>query len=131
MSSRYTDQRERRGEPVRRGRRVWRLQRIVPTAAKTGSESSSQPRTEARPSLRGVDFFALLVLVALDRISGLTLRTDGFSCQRPPEDMCPKGYSRSARAAEEGVALGQEVAIGLEMIGARHESSRSGVTPMR
>jgi len=27
---------------------------------------------------------------------------------------------RSARAAEEGVALGQEVAIGLEVVGARH-----------
>ena len=34
--------------------------------------------------------------------------------------MRPKGYSRSARAAEEGVALGQEVAIGLEVVGARH-----------
>ncbi len=32
----------------------------------------------------------------------------------------PKGYSCSARAAEEGVALGQEVAIGLEVVGARH-----------
>jgi len=32
----------------------------------------------------------------------------------------PKGYSRSARAAEEGVALGQEVAIGLEVVGVRH-----------
>src|SRR6267378_8618625 len=34
--------------------------------------------------------------------------------------LCPEGYSRSARAAEEGVALGQEVAIGLEVLGARH-----------
>src|SRR5438876_11706455 len=34
--------------------------------------------------------------------------------------LCPEGYSRSARAAEEGVALGQEVAIGLEVVGARH-----------
>jgi hypothetical protein len=33
---------------------------------------------------------------------------------------CPKGYGRSARSAEEGVALGEEVAIGLEVIGARH-----------
>jgi hypothetical protein len=33
---------------------------------------------------------------------------------------CPKGYRRSAGAAEEGVALGQRVAIGLEVIGARH-----------
>jgi len=39
---------------------------------------------------------------------------------------CSKGYvpegiqRRSARAAEEGVALGQEVAIGLEVVGARH-----------
>jgi len=32
----------------------------------------------------------------------------------------PKGYRRSARAAEEGVALGQEVAIGLEVVGARY-----------
>src|SRR5207249_11961577 len=34
--------------------------------------------------------------------------------------MCPGGYSRAARAAEQGVALGQEVAIGLEVVGARH-----------
>ena len=34
--------------------------------------------------------------------------------------MRPKGYSRSARAAEERVALGQKVAIGLEVVGARH-----------
>ena len=32
---------------------------------------------------------------------------------------CPEGYS-SARAPEDGVALGQEVAIGLEVVGARH-----------
>src|SRR6266852_7034217 len=32
---------------------------------------------------------------------------------------CPEGYS-SARAAEESVALRQEVAIGLQMVGARH-----------
>jgi hypothetical protein len=32
----------------------------------------------------------------------------------------PRGYGHSARAAEEGVALGQEVAIGLEVVGARH-----------
>ena len=32
----------------------------------------------------------------------------------------PEAYSRSARAAEEVVALGQEVAIGLEMVGTRH-----------
>src|SRR5437870_5755507 len=72
VSRRYTDQRERRGEPARRGRRVWRLRRIAPTVVKKGSESSSQPRTEARPSLReraaGVDFFALFVPVALDRM---------------------------------------------------------------
>jgi hypothetical protein len=34
--------------------------------------------------------------------------------------MCLGGYSRSARAAEEGVALGQEVPIGLEVVGARY-----------
>ena len=33
---------------------------------------------------------------------------------------CAKGYRRSARAGEEGVSLGQEVAIGLEVVGARH-----------
>ncbi len=33
---------------------------------------------------------------------------------------CPEGYSRSARAPEDGVALGQEVAIGLEVVGARY-----------
>ena len=32
----------------------------------------------------------------------------------------PARILRSARAAEEGVALGQEVAIGLEVVGARH-----------
>ena len=47
---------------------------------------------------------------------GLTLRSEGFSCQRDRKDTCPGGYSRSARAAEEGVALGQEVAIGLEVV---------------
>src|SRR2546426_4249282 len=34
--------------------------------------------------------------------------------------MCLGGYSRSARAAEDGVALRQEVAIGLEVVGARY-----------
>jgi len=38
---------------------------------------------------------------------------------------CPEGYSRSARAAEEGVALCQEVAIGLEVDGARHVDAPS------
>ena len=47
-----------------------------------------------------------------------------FSRSREAERLYPivavSDRRRSARAAEEGVALGQEVAIGLEVIGARH-----------
>jgi uncharacterized protein (DUF433 family) len=37
-----------------------------------------------------------------------------------------RGYGRSARAAEEGVALSEEVAIGLEVVSARPVDLREG-----
>jgi hypothetical protein len=56
-------------------------------------------------------------------------RRRGVPRPRPPR--CPKGYSRSACAAEEGVALGQEVAVGLEVVGARHVDASVSMLPSK